>query len=218
MQTWAKRNLALLREMFRGGSALNMVWSKLKWCHTAWLLYISGWLSYTAGPYFLALLWQERSSSSVFPKPASCPVEKFSSFSPRPPGEEKPHLTGFAEYFPLLLNVGDCGLATAAVWFFLVLLGSPGCVFSLRLQEQPLCIWDHFWGGGEEQETELTAMVSLRLPLRCGLSWPFLYYWPKSVTWLRQCLRGWEVCSAHGEKGEWVLANSNRIYHNSQPL
>lgn len=169
-----------------------------------WFLCFSGWFSYTHGPYFPVLLWQERSSNSIFPKPASCPVGKFTSFSLRPPGEDAPPLTGFAKYLPLLLNVGDCGLATAAVWFFLALLGSPQCVFSLRLQEQPLYIYKMSFEAGGRTETELTHMINLKLPFQCGMSWPFLFYWLKLVTWLTQYHRDWELCSSHGEKGEWV--------------
>lgn len=171
--------------------------------HT-WFLCFSGWFSYTRGPYFPVLLWQERSSNSIFPKPASCPVGKFTSFSLRPPGEDAPPLTGFAKYLPLI----KCWWLWVGHSCCVVLLGSSGiptmCLLTQAAGTAPIYIYKMSFEAGGRTETELTHMINLKLPFQCGMSWPFLFYWLKLVTWLTQYHRDWELCSSHGEKGEWV--------------
>ena len=137
--TWAKRKLALLSKMSRGGSAFNGVWSKLRWCPKAWLLCASGWFSYRSGSYFLTLWWQERSSNSISPLPAACPLGNIASVSPRHPGEDAPYFAGSAKYFPLVLNVGGHGLAIVSM----ALLGSAGlptmCLLIQAAGTAPMC-------------------------------------------------------------------------------
>lgn len=134
--TWAKRKLALLSKMSRGGSAFNGVWSKLRWCPKAWLLCASGWFSYTSRSYFLTLWWQERGSNSISPLPAACPLGNIASVSPR---EDAPYFAGSAKYFPLVLNVGGHGLAIVST----ALLGSAGlptmCLLIQAAGTAPMC-------------------------------------------------------------------------------
>lgn len=80
-------------------------------------------------------------------------------FSSRPPGEDAPYLTG-CKYFPLILNISGHGVAAKSK----VLLGPAGlptmCLL-IQAEEQPL--------GVEEEGTELTHTVNLKLLLRCGM-------------------------------------------------
>lgn len=97
-----------------GRSAFDVFWSKLKWCHKAWLLCVLAIF-----PTHLGFIFYQQSHLPQLQLQApwgSC------LFLSQPPGEDVPHLAGSAECFPLLLNVGGWELAAAAV----ALLGSFG--------------------------------------------------------------------------------------------
>lgn len=80
-------------------------------------------------------------------------------FSSRPPGGDAPYLTG-CKYFPLILSIGGHGVAAMSM----VLLGPAGlptmCLL-IQAEEQPL--------DAEEEGTELTHTVNLKLLLRRGM-------------------------------------------------
>ena len=179
-QTRAKRELALLSRKSSGGPAFHGVWSELRWCHKAWVLCGLVWFSYASGPYFLTLWWQERGSNSISSVPATCPMGNTACFSPRPPGEDAPYLTG-CRYFPLIWNISGHGVAATSM----VLLGPDGLPTMRRLiqaDEQP--------PAAEEEGPELAHTVNLKLLLRCGMPRPLIFSWPKIFTWLKQYHRG----------------------------